>query len=174
MRRRVPNGAGVSSKDNSGNGYVPSPHCLRHVPRPSYSSISTESPVSAQDDTSSAKAEDTSSCDQSPSTTLDLRGQLLCTVEASVVVLETGATAAPARFRRLGNRNLPSRAMGFPGYRPIRPAHALNLVMVALARYDLRLPSLLVLRGTQERLRPLRWKWKFRRSSVRGGIGGPW
>ena len=41
---------------------------------------------------------------QSFSTTVDLRGQSLRTCEDSVVVLETGAAANMARFRRLGNR----------------------------------------------------------------------
>ena len=52
-----------------------------------------ESPVSAQDDGFSVKAEEKSNCGQSCAATFGLGGQFLCIGENSVVVLDSGATA---------------------------------------------------------------------------------
>ena len=80
---------------------------LSKVPRPPYSSISMDFPVSVQPVRKRT-------CEQSFPTTLDLRGRFPCMGEGSVVGLETGATANSACPLRLGNRKLLLGKRGFP------------------------------------------------------------
>ena len=89
------------------NEFAPFSPPLGEVPRPPYSSISMEAPVSAQHDGSSANAERKITCDQSSLTTSDPGGRFLRMDEDSAVVRETGAAADLLGSRRLGNRNLP-------------------------------------------------------------------
>ena len=89
-----------------GKGSVPSLPSGNKPLRPPYSSISMESPVSAQDDGSPAKRVCRTNCERSVAAALDLGGQFLCMGEVSVAVLDAGALANPVRFGLLGYRNL--------------------------------------------------------------------
>ena len=75
------------------------------VPRPPYSSISVESPVSMQSGEAVAS---------SPSPPLWTWGARSCVWVRTAVALYTGAAAHNARFRRSGDRNSDPGGRGFP------------------------------------------------------------
>ena len=72
---------------------------------PPYSSITRDTPVSAQQAEHLETKETTDACEQSFSVTMDVGNLFSAPVEDSVVVLDTGATANLVRFRWLEQCN---------------------------------------------------------------------
>ena len=123
----------------------PSP-CSCGLLRPPSSSISMESPVSVQDDGSSAKAGRKSNCDQSSPTTFDMG------------VLDTGTIANAARVQRLEHQKKILGTDGVLAYWPIRNVRVLNLATVGSVRRATLQISRTELRAVEGSSRPLGWR----------------